>query len=104
VLTLLPGVAPSGRVDVARLERTIRIASRLIPSATCLTQALALTDLLSRNGHDSTLRIGVANDGGRFAAHAWVECGGAPLLNTAIGVARYAGLLTWTPAQRDLFR
>jgi hypothetical protein len=105
VLALLPaGVAPTARCRVDRLERAVRLASRAIPCATCLTQALALSHLLSRSGHASTVRIGVTNERGRFAAHAWVECHGVPLLSSSAEVARYARILTWTPAQPDLFR
>jgi hypothetical protein len=105
VLALLPqDVAPTVRFSVDRLERAVRAASRAVPCATCLTQALALNHLLSRGGHASVIRIGVTNEHDRFAAHAWVECGGAPLLSSAADVARYAHLVAWTPAQPDRFR
>jgi hypothetical protein len=47
--------------------------SRYVPRATCLTQALALHVLLRRAGLQSRIHIGVAKEGGRFEAHAWVE-------------------------------
>jgi len=92
------------RVSIDRLERSVRTASRVVPRATCLTQALALTHLLARTGYTATVRIGVTNSGGRFAAHAWVECEGMPLLSSAADVARYAPLVAWTPAHPDVFR
>jgi hypothetical protein len=105
VLALLPGdVAPAATVPVERLEHAIRAASHFVPRATCLTQALALNALLSRCGYPSRVRIGVATDHGRFAAHAWVECGGFTLLSSAADVEQYAPLLAWTPAHPDLFR
>jgi Transglutaminase-like superfamily len=47
----------------------------------CLTRSLVLTALLARRGVGSTLVIGVRPD--PFAAHAWVECRGRPLLAPA---------------------
>jgi hypothetical protein len=44
----------------------------------CLTTSLVLTALLARRGVASTLVIGVRPD--PFAAHAWVEYRGRPLL------------------------
>lgn len=84
-------------VSVDRLERAVRFASRLVPRATCLTQALALNHLLARHGHASTVQIGVRNDDGRFAAHAWVEWSGGPLLSSATELTRYARFFTWPP-------
>jgi hypothetical protein len=105
VLALLPAdVASSSTVPIERLERAIRVASRLVPRATCLAQALALNHLLSRRGYASCVRIGVANAQGRFTAHAWVECGGITLLRSAAGGERYTPLLAWTPAHPDLFQ
>jgi hypothetical protein len=56
-------------------------------NVTCLCKALALQHLLSRNGHDSELRIGVDKADGKFTAHAWlvyrrrVLIGGAEMQN-----------------------
>ena len=85
------------RLDVARLERAVRLASRVVPFATCLTQALALNQLLSNNGHASTVLIGVRQDEGRFAAHAWVEWSGRTLLSSPAEVTQYSRFLTWPP-------
>ena len=52
----------------------VRVVSRYVPQATCLTQALALYGILQRAGIDCELRIGVARASeGRLAAHAWVD-------------------------------
>jgi hypothetical protein len=49
--------------------------------STCLTDALALQALLLREGHDASLRLGVARThGGRLEAHAWLESGGRVLI------------------------
>ncbi len=90
-------IGRSPRFSVARLERAVRTAGRLVPRATCLTQALALNHLLSCDGHASTVQIGVRCQDGRFAAHAWVEWSGGPLLSSPAEVTQYARFLTWPP-------
>jgi hypothetical protein len=47
----------------------------------CLIRSLVLTRLLTRRGLDCSLVIGVSSEP-RFAAHAWVEHAGVPLLPT----------------------
>ena len=64
-----------------RVAWGVRAASRLIPGATCLTQALAGQYLLGRAGIEFTVRIGVNANGEKgFAAHAWLVSGGTILL------------------------
>lgn len=46
---------------------------------TCLPRALGLRWLLGRAGFAADLRIGVAREGDRLLAHAWVELDGRPL-------------------------
>lgn len=75
--------------DNAELVRRVRWgvakAARLVPDATCLTQALAVEFLLGWHGQQAEVHIGVAKGGdGRLCAHAWVtSCGrvviGGPL-------------------------
>lgn len=71
--------APAGsrrtnRSSVDRLVWAVTAASRYVPRATCLTQALAAQVLLGRHGHPSRLRVGVArSEEGRLQAHAWVD-------------------------------
>jgi len=85
-----------GRVQftAARAAWAIGNASRLVPRATCLTQALALHHMLSRAGCVCRLQFGVAKDGSDFEAHAWVEHEDKPLLNSAAELTRYSRLLT----------
>ncbi|MGY6552107.1 MAG: lasso peptide biosynthesis B2 protein [Erythrobacter sp.] len=48
-------------------------ASRLVPGASCLTQALALQYLLAREGMQAVMRIGVkCGPDNQYEAHAWV--------------------------------
>jgi hypothetical protein len=59
---------------VGRVVWAVRVVSRVVPRATCLTQAIAAQLLLALAGEPSTLRIGVARrDKGAFEAHAWIE-------------------------------
>jgi hypothetical protein len=86
-------------VPVERLVWAVRVASRPVPAATCLTQSLALQFLLACSGRPSTVRIGVIKDGGSgFQAHAWVECAGQTLLDRPEEVARYTPLASWEVA------
>jgi hypothetical protein len=68
-----------------RLLKAVRISARLVPGASCLTQALAGQVLLARHGLASDILLGVRKDqAGAFKAHAWlyydgkVALGGAP--------------------------
>jgi hypothetical protein len=55
----------------------VKAASRYIPHATCLTQALAAQVLVERAGLPSRVCLGVARgEGAHFRAHAWLESEG----------------------------
>ena len=84
-----------------RLEWTVRLASRAVPYATCLTQALALQRLLARHGYRSAVLVGVCRVDGQFLAHAWVEHDGQTLLGTSENVAHYSRFFTWPSSQLD---
>jgi hypothetical protein len=92
----------SGRPAVDRLEWAVLAASRFVPRATCLTQALALRRLLSRSGYQSSVQIGVRLTDGRFAAHAWVEHESKSLLSNGGDVMQYVRFFSWPPSQPDL--
>ncbi|WP_145104331.1 lasso peptide biosynthesis B2 protein [Cereibacter sediminicola] len=65
------GVAPAAEQRV--VAWSVTAAARLVPGATCLTQALAGQRLLARKGYASTVRISLPN--GRdsdFRPHAWL--------------------------------
>jgi hypothetical protein len=65
-----------------RLARAVTRALGVLPrDPRCLTRSLVLTALLARRGIPATLVIGVRPD--PFAAHAWVEHRGRPLLPPA---------------------
>lgn len=86
-----PSARAARSVPAERVAWAVAAASRFVPGATCLTQALAARLLLAWLGHPALVRIGVARDaGGSIAAHAWVESGGAVVLGgTPASLARY---------------
>lgn len=94
---LLPVPVPNRAADPADLQRVawgVRNAARLVPLASCLTQALAAQFLLARAGHDCVLRIGVAQDeSGKFTAHAWLLSADRLVVGgTSASLARYTHL------------
>jgi len=70
-----PTVGPrANRPSVDRVAWAVTVASRYVPKASCLIQALAAQVLLARHGHPARLRIGVAKGAeGRLEGHAWLE-------------------------------
>lgn len=68
--------AATGTASERKLRRigwAVSQSAKLVPGASCLTQALAATFLLTRAGVQADIRVGVAkDDAGRFLAHAWV--------------------------------
>lgn len=65
-------------------------ASRYVPFASCLTQALASQVLLRRRGYPALLHIGVARtEQGRVEAHAWIESDGRVVVGGENSPRRY---------------
>jgi hypothetical protein len=59
----------------------VGIASRYVPRATCLVQALTAKTLLAHEGIHSNLEIGVARDDrSQVIAHAWLEIDGIVII------------------------
>ncbi len=76
-----------------QLVWVVAAASRLIPKATCLTQALAIQIFLKQSGREAQVHIGVdQGEGGRLDAHAWVESSGRVLFGGS-RLSRYTHLL-----------
>jgi hypothetical protein len=70
----------------------VRAASRRIPGASCLTQALAGQIFLGMHGYASQIRVGVAREeDGTFSAHAWLDVNGKVLIGDH-GLERYTRL------------
>lgn len=75
---LLSGSAEAPRADLAEVAWSVRNAARLVPGATCLTQASAGQLLLARRGYGTTIRLSVpvrAAASGTLAPHAWLMAG-----------------------------
>jgi Transglutaminase-like superfamily len=73
----------SARVSLGlRSGRAVVRVLRLLPTdSRCLMRSLVLTRMLARRGVYATVVIGV-RPGHSFAAHAWVEVDGHPVLAT----------------------
>jgi hypothetical protein len=68
------------RLAAVRLGRAVTRTLPLLPTdSRCLMRSLVLTSLLARRGVPSRVVIGV-QAGTKFAAHAWVEHDGEPVL------------------------
>lgn len=73
-----------------RIASAVRLASHLIPGATCLTQALAAQCLLRLRGEWPKLCVGVRRSAqGIFEAHAWLEANGQIILGETPDHAGY---------------
>jgi hypothetical protein len=85
--------APASDQAPEAIIRSVQAASRRVPGASCLTQALSAKRLLLDAGHDADLRIGVARmPGGPFQAHAWLERDGRIVLGALDDLTRYVPL------------
>jgi hypothetical protein len=95
--------------SVEQVVWAVRVVSRYLPGATCLTQAIAAQALLTHSGFPSQVKIGVAkekkddkdnrNDKAKdesrsFHAHAWVVCQGQVVLGGR-QLERYNSLMVW---------
>jgi len=59
-----------------RVAEAVRAVARLVPGATCLTQAFAVQFLLAVRGYASDVQIGVKRAAsGEIEAHAWLMSG-----------------------------
>jgi hypothetical protein len=90
---------PAQRPSAHTIARSIKIASRYVPKATCLPQALATQLILIQNAYSSDLEIGVAkNTNGLLEAHAWVRCESEILIG---GVHDLNGLVALSSMKRE---
>jgi hypothetical protein len=86
------GEATATPETLSRIGWAVRNVARLVPRASCLTQALAAQFLLARSGYRSQLRVGVATDpAGRLLAHAWLISNGRVVVGgSSRELARYS--------------
>jgi len=95
-------VTDEGQTGTWRVERVawaVHHASRIVPRATCLTQALAAQIMLARRGLPAMVHIGVRRDDtSTFEAHAWLTFRGVVILGNRSELAdRYAQLAEYGP-------
>ena len=77
---MTPPSAPAAIVPPAEIALAVTRASKLVPFATCLTQALAGAFLIRRAGSHAIIHFGVARGEAGFKAHAWLESEGGILI------------------------
>ena len=86
VVTRLDASEPAGIGDLRRVAWGVAAAARLVPGASCLTQALSGQYLLARQGNASKIRIGIERDtGAELKAHAWLVSGDHIVLGGSLG-------------------
>jgi hypothetical protein len=74
-------IAELPREQAERLAWAVSAVASRVPSATCLTRALALQGLLSERGSLSRVHVGLFSRGpGDVRGHAWLEWRGEVLL------------------------
>jgi hypothetical protein len=85
--------SPEDSANIEKIIWAVTLASRYVPAATCLTQALAGRILLAQHGEPAILRIGVIkNEEGELDAHAWVESRGRIVIGDSPHICRYTQL------------
>jgi Transglutaminase-like superfamily len=76
---------PATLQEALRLGRAVVRTLALLPGDTrCLRRSLVLMQLLTRRGIPARLVIGTRSSPD-FLAHAWIECGGQPVLSPGDG-------------------
>ena len=74
----------TGELDPDAAEEVIwsvKRAAKIVPFASCLTQAMASQIMLARRNYPSVLHVGARRaEDGTFTAHAWLEGGGMLLI------------------------
>jgi hypothetical protein len=82
---------PGTLASALALARPVNLVAARV-RATCLTRSLVLQWILARRGIGTELKVGVRNEGNGLHAHAWLECGGAPVNDTVHGVQGFVRL------------
>jgi hypothetical protein len=90
---LRPGPRAAGACPSPRTARLVDVAARhhILP-VRCLQRSLALQALLSRQGLDTELKIGVRKLHGSLHAHAWLEWSGVPVAENGDVTHRFSPL------------
>ena len=83
-------VNSADKMSSDRIPWAVEVASRYVPFATCLTRALAVQMLFTREGYPAHLCIGVAKSKEyRLEAHAWVESEGRIVTGDLKDISRF---------------
>lgn len=92
---VMPGVATGPARSPSDVDAAVRRASRLVPGARCLAQAMAARAMLRGSGPPA-IRYAVGRDvhGDRIEAHAWVEMDGRCVAGDPPGEG-------WVPLERS---
>lgn len=84
-VTQLDAPHEAGIGDLRRVAWGVAAAARLVPYASCLTQAISGQYILARQGNASKIRIGIERDTGtQLKAHAWLMSGNHIVLGGSI--------------------
>lgn len=85
LVTRLDARRDASIADLRRVAWGVAAAARLVPGASCLTQALAGQYLLARQGSASKISIGIEKGtGSELKAHAWLMSGNHIVLGGSI--------------------
>ena len=85
LVTRLDARRDASIADLRRVAWGVAAAARLVPGASCLTQALAGQYLLARQGSTSKISIGIEKGtGSELKAHAWLMSGNHIVLGGSI--------------------
>ncbi|MDX8458668.1 lasso peptide biosynthesis B2 protein [Mesorhizobium humile] len=85
LVTRLDARRDASIADLRRVAWGVAAAARLVPGASCLTQALAGQYLLARQGSASKISIGIEKGtGNELKAHAWLMSGNHIVLGGSI--------------------
>ena len=71
-------------IDEQKIIWAVKASSKFVPSATCLTQAMAARKMLLNHGYNANLRIGVLREDDDLKAHAWLEKDGKVLIGGSV--------------------
>lgn len=85
MVTQLDAPHEAGIGALRRVAWGVAAAARLVPYASCLTQAISGQYILARQGNASKIRIGIERDTGtQLKAHAWLISGNHIVLGGSI--------------------
>ena len=86
----LTEVSSADNISSNQIAWSVELASRYVPFATCLTRALVVQMLFTRDGYPAHLCIGVAKSKeDRLEAHAWVESEGRIVTGGLKDISRF---------------